>query len=710
MNDQPDIGDFVQASRVLRVHSPVGENALLPERAQISEGVNELFEIEISVRSKKDIEAEELIGQLVDLELEVAAGEDGDDSIYRPFNGLVTELHEGPPVTRGLRSYQLVLRPQLWLLSQRQDSRIWMDRSTLDVLDTLLSEHGLPPADTAGIIASVPPIHYSVQYGEKDLDYLLRRLEFDGLFWWFSHEKGAHKLHIADHSKGWLGPSKASQGENRVRLAQGSTDRNHIREWTKRLTYVPGQRTGADWNHMTPRIIPINATPSLVSLPGNAKREIYEYPAKAATMQEAERTQKLRMQATEADHVRISGRSNVRVLEAGRRIVPYEESNPDRKYEEHVIVRAVHRVVDRSYETASTEPEYQNTFAAIPSRVPLTPHRTTRRPKIEGTQVAIVAGPKGEEIHPNGVGEIKLWFPWDRRAKKDGTDTRWVRVGQNWAGGGWGGQVIPRIGMEVMVAFIDGDPDRPLVTGVVPNPDNFVAYPLPANKTKSVFRTNTHKGKGFNELTFEDEREREEIYLHAQKDLTAKVENHSTERVDANKIVSVGGMSLTEVELSSTQNVAQNLSINVGTGALGNLISGEARRDPFGLRPAGYFLSSSLNQGLGRGNLSIDAANSIRMNTSAAFSVEVSGVHVTTVGAAYTVNVGGAMFISSGLDYREVVARKKMIDAHGEIHFRCGKSEIVMQPDGTIRMKGVKLIVEEEEHIDMKAGRIDLNS
>ncbi|MFP7675845.1 type VI secretion system tip protein TssI/VgrG, partial [Marivita sp. S0852] len=129
---------------------------------------------------------------------------------------------------------------------------------------------------------------------------------------------------------------------------------------------------------------------------------------------------------------------------------------------------------------------------------------TTPRPRIDGTQVAIVAGPEGEEIHPDEYGRIKLWFPWDRRAAKDGTDTCWVRVTQNWAGAGWGGQVIPRIGMEVMVTYLDGDPDRPVVTGVVPNERQKVPYPLPEHKTKSVMRTQTHKAEGFNEISFED--------------------------------------------------------------------------------------------------------------------------------------------------------------------------------------------------------------
>jgi type VI secretion system secreted protein VgrG len=524
--------DFIQASRILKVVSPLGEDQLLPERLTIEEGVSSLFEIKLSARAKKPmVKPEELIGRLVDVSVEVQQGE-GEDGVRRPFNGLVTELNEGPPVTRGLRSYSMVLRPQMWLLSRRSDCRIWMDKTAIDIVETLFSEHGIPAPDTSGIVTPPPPQHYSVQWNETDLAYLTRRFEEDGLFYWFSHEDGKHKLHVGDNASSWLGPSPSAQGEGRVRLAQGSSDRNHINDWSRRYSYVPGQRAGADWNFETPRMVPGTMTPSLVQMPEAIKRELYEYPARISTVAQAERAEKLRMQASEADHDRVSSSSTSRILEVGRRFTPYEVAHPDHVYEEHVVTKMTQKVVDRSYETNTNEPEYTNTFEATPSRVPMTPHRETRRPRIEGTQVAIVAGPAGEEIHPDQYGRIKLWFPWDRKAKKDGSDTCWVRVAQNWAGSAWGGQVIPRIGMEVMVAFIDGDPDRPLVTGVVPNPSNGVPYDLPANKTRMVMRSNTHKGSGFNEMTFEDDAGRENMFFHAQKDQTTRVLNDRTKRVD----------------------------------------------------------------------------------------------------------------------------------------------------------------------------------
>ncbi|MEF2074834.1 type VI secretion system tip protein TssI/VgrG, partial [Consotaella aegiceratis] len=315
----------------------------------------------------------------------------------------------------------------------------------------------------------------------------------------------------------------------------------HIDDWRRRYAYVSGKRSGADWNFETPTMVPSAETPSLVELPENAWRELYEFPARAMDVAAHERMEKLRMQASEADHDRVQAASNIRVVEPGRRFSPYEVAHPEKAYEEHVVIRAVHQVVDRSYETAEDEPEYRNAFEAMPSRVPLTPHRTTKRPRVEGAQVGIVAGPEGEEIHCDQYGRVKLWFPWDRRAKKDGSDTCWVRVSQSWAGGTWGGQIIPRIGMEAMVSYIDGDPDRPLITGLVPNPKQKVPYDLPANKTRSVFKTDSYKGYGNNELRFEDAAGYEEVYTHAQRDKNSIVRNNETRLIQRHLVEKTEG-------------------------------------------------------------------------------------------------------------------------------------------------------------------------
>ncbi|MGV1772619.1 type VI secretion system tip protein TssI/VgrG [Agrobacterium vitis] len=754
MDDVLSSTDFIQASRVLKLSSPLGEDQLLPERMTVDEGVNRLFEITVSVRAKREaVKPEELIGKLVDVSLEIRQGELDGDGVRRPFNGLVTNLFEGPPVTRGLRSYTLTIRPQLWLLSRRSDCRIWQNMTAIQVMETLFSEHGIPAAASAPLHKTPPPREFSVQWNETDLDYLLRRFEQDGLFYWFEHETGVHRLKVSDSKVAWSKPSAAAEGVDKVRLAQGSSDRNHINEWMRQFSYVPGQRAGADWNFETPSTVPLNVTPSLIQMPGAKQRELYEYPARISDIKEAEVAETFRTQATEADHERVTGQSNVRFLEAGRRFTPYEEPHPEHKYEEHVITRIMHRVVDRSYETASNEMEYANAFEAIPSRVPLTPHRETRRPRIEGAQVAIVAGPSGEEIHTDKYGRIKLWYPWDRKAQKDGSDTCWVRVNQAWGGGSWGAQVIPRIGMEVMVSFVDGDPDRPLVIGVVPNPANPVPYDLPANKTRMVLRSNTHKGSGFNEMTFEDEKGQENMFFHAQKDQTTRVLNDRTKRIDRHEVASIGGNRA--VEVSGNQKHEIGGSVNTVVGGTGPMamalmgavqgISGQtagllaqagqiAGSSGPGLASFATTLASSALGFLGAGGLmareGVVAGSSPRADAGTALAGSGTGVgddasslfpmpgimntivgafKSDTIGVARAEQIGVSKVTNVGQTSLESVGKFKKIAVGEEFVIECGDSKFIMKSNGEVIILGKTFNFVATDHFQLRGKPIDMN-
>ncbi|WP_448953470.1 type VI secretion system tip protein TssI/VgrG [Labrys neptuniae] len=579
MDGDASSASYIQAERIIRIETPLGADVLLPERMEMREAVNDLFTLTIAVRSKRtDIKPDEIVGKLVDVSVELGEGQ------RRTWNGLVVRLLEGPAVTRGLRAYQLEVRPQHWLMSQKSDCRIWQDKTSLDVARTLLSEHKLQAPVTSGVIPEPMPQHYSVQYNETDLSYLLRRLEEDGLFYWFEHEGGSsgsvaakHIMHIASHVSGYT-----KGAETDVRYALGSSDRNHLTKFERSFSYIPGKRSAADWNFLTPGSVPSGETPSLVSLPGNEAYELYEYPmvggygsdsaSEGIASDRVERQSKLRMQAAEADYERTEGASTIRTLSPGRRFKPYDLANPGNEFEEHVAFQIVHTARDRSYETNEGDPEYTNRFIALPSRVPATPHRTTPRPRVEGSQIAIIAGPPGEEIHTDKYGRVKVWFPWDRRAKKDGTDTCWMRVAQNWGGGNWGGQIIPRIGMEAVVSYMEADLDRPLITALVPNTAQQVPYQLPDHKTKSIFRSNTYKSKDptkFNEFSFEDAPGQENFHLHAQKDMTSKVLNNQIHTVDASALHSYGQQHQLTVGANMNHQVGGGLNQVVGasTGA-----------------------------------------------------------------------------------------------------------------------------------------------
>jgi type VI secretion system secreted protein VgrG len=510
------------------------------------------------------------------------------------------------------------------------------------------------------------PQHYSVQFNETDFAYLTRRLEEDGIFHWFAHEGGAmgsvaatHTLHISSDISGYT-----SGDETDIRFAMGSSDRNHINKFEKRFRFVPGKRSAADWNFLTPGGPAEGNTPSLVKLPKNEDYDLYEYPmiggygtesaSEAIDNKRVEAQSRLRMQAAEVEHERIEGLSNVRTLAPARRFKPYDVANPSNIFEEHIILEIVHTARDRSYETNAGDPEYNNAFTAIPSRVPATPHRVTPRPRIDGTQIAIVAGPEGEEIHPDEYGRIKLWFPWDRKAKKDGSDTCWVRVTQNWAGAGWGGQIIPRIGMEVMVMYLDGDPDRPVVTGVVPNPKQKVPYPLPANKTRSVFKTKTHKGRGFNELYFEDEADAEEIYMHAQKDMNVDILHNRAKTVGNDQSEDVGRDKTISVGHDHTERIGSNKTLSVGE-SFGRTV-GRVSTEQVGMLKSTFvggdqtvMVGENKNENVGK-SLSYSAGENIGFDAGKVFEIKATDTFRVKVGEArFEMDKSGIIVIEAPL-------------------------------------------------------------
>ncbi|UGX87050.1 type VI secretion system Vgr family protein [Phyllobacterium meliloti] len=722
---------LIQADRILRISTSLGTDVLLAEKVDIREEVNGLFEIHVDVKSKRtDIKPEELVGTVADISLEIAYGQ------RRPWNGLITGFREGPPVSRGLRSYRLVIRPQLWLLSQRSDCRIWMNKTTVQIVKILLSEHGIKAAVTGGVISPPAPIHYSVQWNETDLAYLTRRLEFDGLFYWFEHTDGQHTLHVASHPFGYTeGP------DTDVRFAAGSTDRNHIAEFTRDYQFTPGRRAGGDWNFEKPQGPQGAVTPSLVSLPKNAEYELFHYPSKAMDQSSNDLALKLRMQAVEADHEKIEGNSTVRTLAAGRKFKPYDVAHPDHAFEPYVITAIIHQIVDHSYETIEDgKLDYSNSFIALPARLPATPHRVTPQPRIDGSQVAIVAGPDREEIHPDEYGRIKVWFPWQRkRAVKDGSDTCWIRVMQSWAGGGFGAQVIPRIGMEVMVTYLEGDPDRPVVTGIVPNPSTKVPYKLPENKTKSVIRSNSHKAAGHNEISLEDEKGEEELFLHAQKNMATRVLNNKVKRIDQHDVESIGGNRNTEIQKNRQEKIHGSLNQSVGGGGsplmamLGNIVAVGGKDSINGSAAVNsdmvsQFANSVAAMGAGSELASL-AANSAfgsagehrteagKQQTSKGSTIgnllsvlmPMSGIVNSVIEKFRSDTIGLARTEQIGLYKNTSVGHTMTINIGEEFIIKCGESKLMMDKKGNVTITGTKFNFAASGHVQINGKIVDIN-
>ncbi|MBK5549926.1 type VI secretion system tip protein VgrG [Pseudomonas sp. TH03] len=435
------------------------------------------------------------------------------DALLRPFDALVAEIRQLPADATAER-YQLVLRPWLWWLTLASNNRVFQSLATSDIVTTIFKAHGFTDF-TLKLTGSYTPREYCVQYGETDFVFVSRLLEEEGIFWFFTHEAGKHTLILGDSNDAFPqipnGPKVTYLGQQ-----MGERELHGIRSGQVCMQAVAGVYRATDYEFTTPTTSLYDQAEAVAG-----PRSIYEHPGGYNAKARGDALTKQRVDGLRSQEKRFVGESDCRWLVPGHwfTLAGHDDASLNIDW---VVTSVTHE--------ASHE-DYRNRFEAIPKATPFRPARTTPKPRMH-TQTAIVVGKSGEEIWTDQYGRIKLQFPWDRDGKNDETSSCWVRVVLPWSGKGFGMQFVPRIGQEVIVTFIDGDPDRPLVTGCVYNGDNALPYALPANQTQSGIKTQSTKGGGgFNELRFEDKKDAEEVFLQAQKDFKINVLNDTTATV-----------------------------------------------------------------------------------------------------------------------------------------------------------------------------------
>lgn len=524
----PDmIAMMTQSGRLLAIQTPLGDDVFLLEAMAGEEGVCDLFEFRLTVRSKRsNVAPGELVGLPVSWTLELPGGG------RRSWSGVIGMVEAGPSLGEGMRSYVLTAHPWLWLFGHTADCRIFQNRTTPQILEEIFGEAGIKDFDFGPVSGPKEVRDYCVQYNETDLAFIRRLLEEEGWAWWFRHEpgpEGRHVLVVSDGAHGWGGGDEPS-----LRFTTTNVDLNDVTGWARRFAFTPGRVAESDWNFETPRTDLTTQLPSLAPVEANKPYEIYRWAGRFVKKPRGETVVKRRMEAFETGFETIVAESGNRRVCPGQKFTlhghPIAAENAS-----HAVISVRHAAEDTTYVTRGDAgpPGYANSFTAIPSDKPYVPRRETPQPRIDGVQTATVVGPPGEEIHTDSYGRVKVRFPWDRRAKGDDTSSCWLRVSQPWAGRSWGAQTIPRIGMEVLVAYVEGDPDKPTVVGVVPNADRMPPLDLPANKTRTSFRSSSSPGgAGANELSFEDKAGAEEFFMLAQKD--------ASEIVNNNKLLTIG--------------------------------------------------------------------------------------------------------------------------------------------------------------------------
>ncbi|HXW72967.1 MAG TPA: type VI secretion system tip protein TssI/VgrG [Methylocella sp.] len=506
-----------QEGRIASLETPLGKDVLVALRFDGNEAVSELFEFRIEALSEqKGIDFDKAIGNNCSLTFRTYDGPE------RIFNGVLVQV-QGLGAEADLFRYRLTLRPWLWLLSHTSNCRIFKNQKAPDIIEKVFRDRGFSDFRDA-TTGTFPELEYCVQYRETDLIFVSRLMEQHGIYYFFEHSKDKHMLVLAD-SKSSHNPVP---GHPKIPFIADEyhrrRDQEHLFHWRPERRFRSGKFELNDYDYLQPNADLKSDAEGSASY-NRSKMEIYDYPGKFKQKDDGETYAKVRLQAEQAMDQRRYGEGDAVSLFAGA-LLTLEKHPQNAENKEYLILRASHSYQSESYRSAGFQngETYSGSYEFIASdnsfRAPL----ITPRPIVHGPQTARVVAEEGtsEEIDVDEHGRILVHFFWDRENKQSCR----ARVAQVWAGKGWGGQIIPRIGQEVIVEYLEGDPDRPIVTGAVYNADNKYPYEMPANKTQSGRKSDSSKGHGgYNEFMFEDKKDSENIRMHAQKDYNVTILN-----------------------------------------------------------------------------------------------------------------------------------------------------------------------------------------
>lgn len=499
---------FEQAGGLLTVTTPFGSNDLLLDAMEGTEGISELFKFHLHMRSgSTSLAAATIVGKSVTVTMEV------DGASKRYINGICSRfIHSG--FDQDFATYEAEVVPKLWLLTLSRDRKIYQSQGVDAIIKAVLGDFGI--TFSSKLTKTYTALDYVVQYDETAFEFISRLMEQAGIFYFFTFASGAHTMVLADASSNFTDCSGAAT----VRFFPRTGMLNAV-DTVSRFAYESGlalkKATVNDYDFENPS----------TSLSGNhsataGEGEAYEWGTGHLKAADATALAQLRVDGSQVEAAILRGDSFAYPFTAGTKFT----------LKDHFTTALNQAYVLRRVHHTARDDLYTNSFEAFPATATFRPPMRTPRPRAFGCETALVTGSSGEEIWTDKWGRIKVQFPWDRDGKKDDKSSCWVRVAQSVAGKGFGTLFLPRVGQEVVVTYLNGDPERPLVTGCVYNGENAVPVTLPANQTQTVMRTwSSKQGTAGNELRFEDKKDAEELYMHAQKDMKVEIENALTTTV-----------------------------------------------------------------------------------------------------------------------------------------------------------------------------------
>ncbi|MDB5920657.1 MAG: type secretion system tip protein VgrG [Massilia sp.] len=528
-----------QANREVSVKTALATDVLLFRAMSATEQLGRLSEYRVQLLSTDGtLKIGDVLGKPMSVVLELNGG------AARHFHGVVTRF-ASTGWSDGFASYEATIHPWLWLLTRASNCRIFQDKTVPDIVKEVCEAYGgvvaLSAGSLSGDYAAVP---YCVQYRETDFNFVCRLLEAAGIYFYFKHEADTHTMVLADS----YGAHAAIGGYGSLKFADGGQvgGQRGLREESVSSWAAGGQIQSSNYvlNDFDFEKASASSSGGLVATAniaagfGQAAYEMFDYPGNYVLAADGNALARARIESLHGQCEQIEARTDARGLFPGGLFTLADHPRDDQN-RPYLVTSLSVNVSGNDYTSGAGGGgglDVQCSLTAVGKEFAYRPLPVIARPVVYGPQTAMVVGKAGEEIWTDKYGRIKVQFHWDRLGKEDENSSCWVRVAQGWAGKGWGAMSVPRIGMEVVVSFLEGDPDRPLVTGCVYNGDAMPPYPLPAEQTKSTIKTNSSKGgDGFNELRFEDKKGSEEIFVQAEKDYNRVVKNNDTLKVGFEK-------------------------------------------------------------------------------------------------------------------------------------------------------------------------------
>ena len=714
--------------------SPLPPEDLLFESMSCSEGLSVLGEMQLGlVSAKPDLKPQDLLGKTVGVTVQLR------EDAKRHFHGYVTRFSIGARSGR-YYGYQASVRPWLWFLTRTTDCRIFQDLSVPDIVKKVFEDHG-GASFKFNLFRSYRKWVYCVQYRESDYNFVARLLEHEGIYWYVEHGEGQHKLVLVDSKSVHDAAPGCTPLPYYENTAEAPPDTECIGGWQFASAVETDHTLLRSYDFERP------STPLEVKAETKPPYKIgalEQYDWQGDYVQAPDGTQwaEGRLDEQQTRYETARGSANAHGIEAGR-LLTLERHPRENQNAEYLVTQATVQARNDAYETGGSAGSYQCEFSAIPSGQQFRPQRRTPKPFVQGPQTAVVTGPAGEEIFTDKYGRVKVQFHWDRQGKKDEKSSCWVRVSHPWAGKNFGVIHIPRIGQEVVVDFLEGDPDQPLITGRVYNAEQMPPWDLPANATQSGILTRSSKGgaaANANALRFEDKKGSEQVWLHAEKNQDIEVENDEThwvghdrkktidhdettlvkhdrtETVDNNETITVHGQRTETVDKDETITIHQNRTETVDLNE--GITIGVDRTESVGSNES-ITVGSNRSVTVGASEtktVALQRTHTVGVNETisvgAAQEITIGGLQAVTVGAVQTINVGASQSTSVGAAQSNTIGAKQSTEVGADRSIQVGgaqttsvaKARSASVGEDDFLKVGKNLVIDAADSISIKTG------